>query len=41
MSARPTDDLDVLPADASAAAEYDRDFYSWLMQQARLIREGR
>jgi Domain of unknown function DUF29 len=41
MSARPTDDLDVLPADASVAAEYDRDFYSWLMQQARLIREGR
>src|SRR5215204_3440020 len=41
MSARPTDDLDVLPAEAPAAAEYDRDFYSWLMQQARLIREGR
>jgi hypothetical protein len=41
MSTRPLDELDMLPADAPAAAEYECDFYSWLMQQARLIREGR
>jgi hypothetical protein len=29
------------PAKQPARAEYMRDFYSWLMEQARLIREGR
>jgi hypothetical protein len=29
------------PAKEPARAEYMRDFYSWLMEQARLIREGR
>ncbi|MDO8877898.1 MAG: DUF29 domain-containing protein [Pseudolabrys sp.] len=28
------------PAKEPARAEYMRDFYSWLMEQARLIREG-
>lgn len=26
---------------ADPRAEYERDFYSWLMEQARLVREGR
>ena len=30
-----------LAPEAQAAADYERDFYSWLMQQARLLREGR
>ena len=30
-----------LAPDAPARAEYERDFYSWLMEQARLVREGR
>ncbi len=29
------------PAKEPARAEYMRDFYSWLMEQARLVREGR
>jgi len=34
-------DIGLAPADAPVRAEYDRDFYSWLMEQARLVREGR
>ncbi len=30
-----------LAPEAPARADYMRDFYSWLMQQARLLREGR
>jgi hypothetical protein len=30
-----------LAPEAPGRAEYMRDFYSWLMQQARLLREGR
>lgn len=30
-----------LVPEAPARADYARDFYSWLMEQARLIREGR
>ena len=26
---------------ADPRAEYERDFYSWLMEQARFVREGR
>jgi hypothetical protein len=29
------------PPDEPVRADYERDFYSWLMEQARLIREGR
>jgi hypothetical protein len=29
------------PSDAPVRAEYERDFYSWLLEQARHIREGR
>ena len=30
-----------LAPEALSPAEYERDFYSWLMEQARLVREGR
>ena len=30
-----------LAPEAAVPAEYERDFYSWLMEQARLVREGR
>lgn len=30
-----------LAPDAPAAADYERDFYSWALEQARLVREGR
>jgi hypothetical protein len=32
---------DLAPADEPFGAEYERDFYSWLMEQARHLREGR
>ena len=32
---------DLAPADKPLGAEYERDFYSWLMEQARHLREGR
>ena len=32
---------DLAPGDEPLRAEYERDFYSWLMEQARLLREGR
>lgn len=30
-----------LAPDAPAGADYERDFYSWLMEQARFVRDGR
>lgn len=42
MAGRTTsDDVDLAPAEAPARADYERDFYSWSQQQARLLREGR
>ena len=41
MSNRPTGEADLVPADRPAETEYERDFYSWSIEQARLIREGR
>src|SRR5207302_3880228 len=35
------DDIRLAPADAPAGTDYDRDFYTWLMEQARHVREGR
>jgi hypothetical protein len=35
------DDVDLVPAAEPAGAAYDRDFYSWSLEQARLVREGR
>ena len=42
MAARPTESkVDLAPADEPLGTEYDRDFYSWLMEQARHVRAGR
>ena len=32
---------DLAPGDEPVRAEYERDFYSWLMEQARHLRDGR
>ena len=32
---------DLAPGDEPVSAEYESDFYSWLMEQARHLREGR
>lgn len=32
---------DLAPGDEPVGAEYERDFYSWLLEQARHLREGR
>jgi len=41
--ANPTKDIqaDLAPGDEPVPSAYERDFYSWLMEQARHIREGR
>jgi hypothetical protein len=31
---------DLVPPEAPAGTAYDRDFYSWSLEQARLVREG-
>jgi hypothetical protein len=36
-----TDNVDLVPAAEPAGATYDRDFYTWSQEQARLVREGR
>ncbi len=42
MAGHPKDiAADLAPGDAPVGAEYEQDFYSWLMEQARLLREGR
>jgi hypothetical protein len=42
MSGTPKDlKTDLAPADEPFGAEYERDFYSWLMEQARHLRDGR
>ena len=42
MSTRSSaDEADLVPADLPATTAYDRDFYSWTLEQARLVREGR
>ena len=42
MASRHKDnDVRLAPAAEPVRAEYERDFYSWLMEQARLVREGR
>jgi hypothetical protein len=42
MAGRPTEhEVDLAPADKSLSADYDRDFYSWSLEQARIVREGR
>jgi predicted DNA-binding ribbon-helix-helix protein len=34
-------EADLAPGDEPLRAEYERDFYSWLMEQARYLRDGR
>ena len=34
-------EADLAPGDEPVRAEYERDFYSWLMEQARHLRDGR
>jgi predicted DNA-binding ribbon-helix-helix protein len=34
-------EADIAPGDEPVRADYERDFYSWLMEQARHLREGR
>jgi hypothetical protein len=44
MPRRPTGNgnhVGLAPPDTPVRTEYERDFYSWLMEQARHIREGR
>ncbi len=36
----PTHEAALVPAEQPSAASYDRDFYSWSLEQARLVREG-
>jgi hypothetical protein len=41
MPTRPTNEAELVPAADAAGPAYDRDFYSWSLEQARLVREGR
>jgi hypothetical protein len=42
MTGHPKDiAADLAPGDEPVGAEYERDFYSWLREQARHLREGR
>jgi hypothetical protein len=41
MSNRPAGEADLVPTERPAETEYERDFYSWTFEQARLVREGR
>ena len=41
MPTRPViDEADLVPAANPARTDYDRDFYSWSLEQARLVRAG-
>lgn len=41
MPNRPSDtDVGLIPPEGPAPAVYERDFYSWALEQARLVREG-
>jgi hypothetical protein len=42
MSSRPNESgVELSPGDESPQTNYHRDFYSWLMEQARHLRAGR
>jgi hypothetical protein len=41
MPTRPTSEAELVPAPDAAAPAYDRDFYSWSLEQASLVRAGR
>jgi len=40
MPTRPAPEAELVPAPDAAGASYERDFYSWSLEQARLIRAG-
>jgi len=41
MPTRPAPEAELVHAPDAAGSSYDRDFYSWSLEQARLVREGR
>jgi hypothetical protein len=41
MPTRTAPEAELVPAPEGAGTSYDRDFYSWSLEQARLVREGR
>lgn len=41
MPTRTVPEVELVPAPDAARHPYDRDFYSWSLEQARLVREGR
>jgi uncharacterized protein DUF29 len=41
MPTRTAPEAELVPAPEAAGHSYDRDFYSWSLEQARLVREGR
>jgi hypothetical protein len=42
MAGRPTEiEAGLVPVEEPAGTSYDRDFYTWSLEQARLVREGR
>src|SRR5436305_1520801 len=41
MPTRPVSEAELVPAPDAAGPAYERDFYSWSLEQARLVREGR
>jgi hypothetical protein len=41
MASRIKDNVGLAPPEHPAAASYERDFYAWLMEQARHVRDGR
>ena len=41
MPTRTAPEAELVPATDAAGHTYDRDFYSWSLEQARLVREGR
>ncbi len=40
MPTRTVPEAELVPAPDAAGHSYDRDFYSWSLEQARLVREG-
>jgi len=41
MASRIKDKVGLAPPERPPAADYERDFYAWLMEQARHVRDGR
>jgi Domain of unknown function DUF29 len=41
MPNRPAGEADLVPSEEASGATYEHDFYTWSLDQARLIRDGR